>query len=977
MVGKPQQLNQGWPSAQSLVDLIDELKEAGYNIGVAQYIAAQDLLLALIAQSIPLNRPEILRNYLGPLLCSSPTDQADFQYRFDQWAERIGLTSGTEKPIDAQAQKFNQELHTVKQQQRQWTLIIGVVVVCLALLIVLVLSLDYLNQWPNPEVEPNGPPRPVDPPTPKPGTPGSGVPDSNVPVIQEGETCPKQPPWWSLFQDRQVQLGLLLLVPLPPLLLWGGFWFWQARQFLLRRETTQPPELERIAIAGIDEHLFPSVTFLRIAQGLRRRIQTISTDLDVSKTVRETARSVGWFTPVYGYHQVLPEYLVLIDRTSPNDHQARFIEVMLDRLVENGVFITRYFFKGDPRICFPTTGQGLPCQLQDLFAKHSQDRLVMFSDAEGLLSPQTGELESWMAMFSAWPSRAVLTPEPQQHWGAQERELARQFTVLPLTITGLVQFIYSFDLGRRMPLEPPGSGQAFLPTVLRERPRQWLQREAPEAATIDGLLRSVRHYLGADSYDWLCACAVFPALHWDLTLYLGQTLYTTEEQPLLELQQVIDMARLPWFRYAYMPDWLRLRLIESLPRQQEQKLRKALAAFLVTAIKGPVSRFQLEIAQEHKGVLSPLVLRLLNQLSRRASSDSPLQDYIFREFMAGVKPGRLAVHMPSGKVLPMGLNRRRFLQLAGWTSVGLGGGLLLHRGMRSQAYMVATISQKNEIQCKPGRNRFRTVPLPGGISLDMMRIPSGRFMMGQTETEKAELIRQVGEEDYNQYFAGELPQHEVTLAAFWMGKYPITQAQWRAVAKLPKEKIDLDPDPSNFKGDKRPVENVSWFDAMEFCARLSAHSQRTYTLPSEAQWEYACRAGTTTPFHFGETITTDLANYNGNETFGSGPKGVFRGETTDVGSFPPNSFGLYDLHGNVWEWCLDHFHDSYEGAPTDGTAWVTGGDSGFRMLRGGSWDLNPWDCRCASRYNINPRQPQQRRRFSSCECAAQGSWVTL
>jgi formylglycine-generating enzyme required for sulfatase activity len=359
-----------------------------------------------------------------------------------------------------------------------------------------------------------------------------------------------------------------------------------------------------------------------------------------------------------------------------------------------------------------------------------------------------------------------------------------------------------------------------------------------------------------------------------------------------------------------------------------------------------VSRFQLEIAKQHKEVLSFPMVPLLHQLSRRASRDSPLQDYIFREFMAGLKPSRLAVHMPSGKIVPLGLSRRRFLQLAGWTSVGLGGGLLLHRGLRTQAYMVATIDAKGQdIQCQPARNTFQTIHLPGGISLDMMRIPSGSFMMGQTEAEKVELIRQVGEQDYKAWYANELPQHQVTLAAFSMGKYPVTQAQYQAV---------MGNNPSNFKGDNRPVEGVSWHEAMEFCDRLSKKLGQPYTLPSEAQWEYACRAGTTTPFHFGETITTDLANYDGTGTFASGPKGVFRQETTDVGLFPANRWGLYDMHGNVFEWCLDHFHDSYNGAPADGSAWVTGGDSDFRMLRGGSWYFDPGDCRCASRLNLFP-----------------------
>jgi formylglycine-generating enzyme required for sulfatase activity len=146
------------------------------------------------------------------------------------------------------------------------------------------------------------------------------------------------------------------------------------------------------------------------------------------------------------------------------------------------------------------------------------------------------------------------------------------------------------------------------------------------------------------------------------------------------------------------------------------------------------------------------------------------------------------------------------------------------------------------------------------------------------------------------------------------------------------------------------VEQVSWDDAVEFCQRLSKHTGREYRLPSEAEWEYACRAGTTTPFHFGSTITPDLANYDGNYTYGAGPKGKYREQTTDVGSLPPNALGLYDMHGNVWEWCLDHWHDTYEGAPTDGSAWLSSGESKLRLLRGGSWGSLPRNCRSALRY---------------------------
>ncbi len=167
---------------------------------------------------------------------------------------------------------------------------------------------------------------------------------------------------------------------------------------------------------------------------------------------------------------------------------------------------------------------------------------------------------------------------------------------------------------------------------------------------------------------------------------------------------------------------------------------------------------------------------------------------------------------------------------------------------------------------------------------------------------------------------------------------------------MKKVNIDLNPDPSHFKGPNRPVECVSWDDAIEFCARLSNKTGKTYRLPSEAEWEYACRAGTTTPFYFGETITTDLANYDGNYTYGAGSKGEYRDQTTDVGIFPPNAFNLFDMHGNIWEWCQDAWHENYNGAPGDGSAWVS--DNNIRLLRGGSWNNFPRLCRSASRFRF-------------------------
>jgi formylglycine-generating enzyme required for sulfatase activity len=225
------------------------------------------------------------------------------------------------------------------------------------------------------------------------------------------------------------------------------------------------------------------------------------------------------------------------------------------------------------------------------------------------------------------------------------------------------------------------------------------------------------------------------------------------------------------------------------------------------------------------------------------------------------------------------------------------------------------------------------------LPLHMVLVPGGTFLMGSPPDEPERSDE-------------EGPQHEVTVPSFFMGRYPVTQAQWRAGAALPQVKRKLKAAPSNFKGDNNPVEQVTWYDAVEFCARLSVHTGRPYRLPSEAEWEYACRAGTTTPFYFGQILTTDVANYDGNSTYGDGPQGESRKATTPVDHFGiANAFGLSDMHGNVREWCQDHWHSNYEGAPTDGSVWIEGGDSRERMLRGGSWIDDPWVCRSAYRYN--------------------------
>ncbi len=332
-------------------------------------------------------------------------------------------------------------------------------------------------------------------------------------------------------------------------------------------------------------------------------------------------------------------------------------------------------------------------------------------------------------------------------------------------------------------------------------------------------------------------------------------------------------------------------------------------------------------------------------------------------------------------ISPRGLlTRRRTLvigALAGAGAVAAAAVPIVRRrlsrpSLRAIHFEVASVDEKGrETPRQRATAAVFTEDLGSGTALDMMAIPGGSFTMGSP-----------GDEPERR--ADEGPQHHVSVAPFFIGAAPVTQAQWLAVIMQHPGRVqyDLNPAPSFFRGIDLPVESITWYAAEEYCRRLAAITGRDYRLPSEAQWEYACRAGSAGPFNVGPTITTGLANYcgigggvcgdsdgrniasdeydgvkYGSGAYGQGPVGVFRGTTTRAGAFPPNRFGLYDMHGNVWEFCLDIATATYDDAPRDGSAYLSGPAGANRILRGGSWSHNPAICRSAYRDLIPPDNP--------------------
>lgn len=255
--------------------------------------------------------------------------------------------------------------------------------------------------------------------------------------------------------------------------------------------------------------------------------------------------------------------------------------------------------------------------------------------------------------------------------------------------------------------------------------------------------------------------------------------------------------------------------------------------------------------------------------------------------------------------------------------------------IRRQFAQFGTVHVDSDGNLKKGerkRTKRLVENLGDGCELVMVLIPAGRFQMGSDR------------------YRWEQPIHAVDVPSFCLGQFAVTQAQWRAVASWPKVELDLKENISAFKGDNLPVDSVSWAEATEFCLRLQGQTGKPYRLPSEAEWEYACRAASQTEFAFGDNISPVVVNYD--ETYSNGPNGSarFHNGTVPVGSLgAANNFGLYDMHGNVCEWCADEWHDSYEGAPRNGEVWSVDNSAAQRVVRGGSWANTAEICRSSDR----------------------------
>lgn len=610
-----------------LVTFIGELRLLGFNVGTRQYIDAQNLLLALAARGLLPREPQGLCTMLAPLLCNSPAEQETFYRTFDRWFPREKPPPKPDEPG-----RKGREVRPVtflravgESLYRRWPPMRVLFVA--AVLLVGLAALSYVAAgWLSTET----------------GVPTPGPTPAEVPSSGAG---------FSYVAVALLLLGALLFV--------GWLLKKSYRRLQLEKwRSARNPQLDQLIVKRPAAQPFHGADFRYVIQQMRRHRRSGATGLDVPKTIDATVNKGGWFTPVYSSQYALPEYLILIDRVSYRDQQARLESELVGRLREHNVPVEVYYFQGDPRVCQKEEAKAQRLSLQDLAALHPDHYLLILSDGAGLLNRLTGRPQRWLDLLSHWRGRALLTPEPTSEWGYREWALAGlDMFVLPASVDGMTALIDAIHL-ETAPEPPGGRAAGPFPDLLRERKERWLDSPEPESAVVDKLSSQLKDYLGKEGYYWLSACAIYPALHWNLTLYFGYELTSRERFE----ERLLALVRLPWFRHGSMPDWLRLRLLADVPEEGERLIRRKLEELLISSLEEPQAGFSLPFSPPTggprrggwarvRGRLADFNARrkrggLLVSVFKTEPEDSPLRDHVFLTFVSGRNPGKLAVPLP-------------------------------------------------------------------------------------------------------------------------------------------------------------------------------------------------------------------------------------------------------------------------------------------------------------------------------------------
>ena len=889
---------------------IGELSRQGFVIGVDHHLRLQKLLNALGPDCTPSD----LKYLLCPIFASSDKQQDKFHRIFERYFGTLEMKAG--KKI-SRPPKPPEDVSELVRIPKIPYILLGV------LLFALVVLIPFW--WPEKEM-PTTSTVTTSSVSPVTSTlPGVSVTSTSMPQVTT--TIQEEPKPTNLW--NRANLRWLLIAGVLIAFLLNELYIYSERRAVLQKQGVKKPPFVW-TIQTPESRFLKTGQFYETARVLRQRLKGEGNRLDVKGTVIGSLKA-GYPKLRYKGLTRPPEYLFLIDLRSYRDHYAYFFAHIADALKNEDIFAERYFYRENPRVCFREMG-GEQFYLSDLRGKYRDCRLIMVGTCDDLLNAFSGEIDTWTKLFDAWEERAILSTEQPRNWARREATLAEKFILLPATLEGLAALPYYFENPSKLRLG------------------HWKVADGKHPSTEEFRdVSCLREYLGPEAFQWLCACAVYTELQWGLTLYLGHSSsrgigksdgggdsdlsirtgqWRESEQKVGTEQEISEetllrLIRLPWFREGQIPEEMRWKLIRELDEERLGVIREEIAALFE---KHPPRRdsfahsaFGLNLAVQDF-VFSRKSFKDRRQLRKNLESVTEshvAQDYTLLRFLESVPKTS-----PLSFVLPERL--RNIFYKNGLFVFGM------KTGIRFALCLSLVLSMF--LITAPKVPDISETKITNTIDMSFAYIPPGEFMMGSPADEP-------GRYD-------EEKQHKVTLTqGFYMQTTEVTQGQWRAV---------MGSDPSDFKdcGDDCPVENVSWDDVREFIRKLNEkEGGDKYRLPTEAEWEYAARAGTTTPFFFGDCLSTDQANYDGNSPLGGCPKGEYRKKTIPVASFASNAWGLYDMHGNVYEWCQDWFGDYPSGTVTDPGGPSTGS---YRVLRGGGWNYVAGHCRAAFRGWLSP-----------------------
>ncbi|HEY0406668.1 MAG TPA: tetratricopeptide repeat protein [Pyrinomonadaceae bacterium] len=648
-------------------ELLAHLRQHGFPIGVDHYLRLHELLDKVGDRCAP----EDLRTLLAPVFATSRGQQEQFYRAFDSYFSLFEPAKLTDAPARASLQVRPKEMR--RQQalappapsllQKKWLYVVAPAVL-LALIIGVVLfsrrgsTVQNSNQPSSANTQPpltnanaGAPPVIEIPPQQQPtfeqpavNAPGTttgepGIVQPPLPPSQGAQASPAPSPTPAgpnFYERHRTAIYLTtLLAPLALFLLYE--WFRRRRRRVLseRERQRKAPYVWPVRVDEPLPKLFESEQFYTAARLLRRRQAEEFYRLDVEATVAATIAALGFPSFRYKSASKPPEYLALIDRASFRDHQAQLFNQLTKALETEGVFVVSYFYDEDPRVCRNESNDE-SLHLSELQNRHGAHRLLIFGDGAKLLDPLSGKLEPWTALLTNWQDRAVLTPEPPLRWSLRERALAQQFVLLPATLDGLQALVDYFEA-------------AVTPDM-----RVWSRASDSSNAAMDFdrplTVKKLREHLGKDVFEWLCACAIYPELHWDLTLYIGQL--PSLSNNLVREKNLLRLVQLPWFRAGAMPDNLRWLLINELPPEKARAIRTSLIQLLE---KNPPPKqtvaeesYQLNLgAQRWLHSRSRQRLRELLDLMRRLPRSVALRDQTLVRYLEAAPSPPLNIALPA------------------------------------------------------------------------------------------------------------------------------------------------------------------------------------------------------------------------------------------------------------------------------------------------------------------------------------------